>query len=174
MIRSIFAAAIVIVALAQSVAQNLTFTKIPLPSQLFQRNLATNQADINIIGTCPSYTQFYSLEMRLSNESGAVIQTLTAPLNYSGNSAAFTFSTKITAAKNNHVIEIYGQKTAGGAYFLEKRVEKLPFCRRCDGLYAFVAVKLRLGAAQFELSRAMGRAPRLPNCDGFEHSRRHF
>lgn len=105
--------------------QNLVFSKIPFSSQLFQRNVATNQADVSIVGKCSFSSQYISLELRLSDELGAVLQTIKKPLTFVAGEAAFDFSTKITAARNNHSIEIWGQKTANGPYFFEKKVEKL-------------------------------------------------
>ncbi len=123
--RPIFIAAVFLAASGFLAAQNLSFSKIPLDWQIFQRNLSTNQADVLIAGKCPQWTGYTSVEVRLSDESGTVLQTIKKPLAFYAGEAAFDFSLKIAAARNNHQIEIFGQKVANGPYSIEKKVEKL-------------------------------------------------
>ena len=107
------------------------FTDIPEDKQLYARDVETNKADVAVSGTVDNDGSDYT-EMKLKiYRDNDLVETLTEELNFSGSTASFSFTAKITAELKNYTFEVIGvdgnsetviekveEVVAGDAYFI--------------------------------------------------------
>jgi hypothetical protein len=97
--------------------RQVQFTAMPVDAQLYARNLGNDMGTVEVSGLSLAGAQQYS-QMRLEVfKNGTSISQSTANLSYSGNSAAFGFTTPIHAELSNYRFEVQGLR--GGTWYHE-------------------------------------------------------
>ncbi len=124
MTRRILLFSLLLVSGFSAFGQFITYSKQPQQAQLLQRNLATNRATVQLTGTVPSWANWTKIELRASNEQGA-LPTVAQNLTFVAGAAAFNFSLDIQAVRSNHTLQIFGFNAQTQAWVADKKFERL-------------------------------------------------
>ena len=108
----------------RSNAQNAIFEKLPQDNHLFQRDLSTNRAKVEIKGHVWDWSGFEKLRFEFSNEQGTIRESvIDLDYNNADKKAGFSFEIEIPAERNSHQIALFGLKN--GSWEVERIVPGL-------------------------------------------------